>query len=225
MIRAVLTDIEGTTSSISFVKDVLFPYAREHMAEFIKNRALDPHVRKLLDDVCTHAGRTLDGREIITQLQKWIDEDKKITPLKTLQGMLWEKGYRDGDFTGHIYEDAVRKLREWHLRGIRLYVYSSGSIAAQILLFAHSDYGDLTPLFYGYFDTTTGNKRKPESYQAIANEIAMPADEILFLSDIEAELDAAKSAGMQTLQLVRKEDGTIPSLNHAQASSFTEINF
>lgn len=225
MIRAVLTDIEGTTSSISFVKDILFPYAREHMAEFIESHALDPHVRKLLDDVCTESGRTLNGKEVIAQLVQWIDADKKITPLKTLQGMLWEKGYQQGDFTGHIYKDAVDKLQDWNRQGIKLYVYSSGSVAAQKLLFNCSDFGDLTPLFSGYFDTNIGDKREAKSYQAIAKEISIPANEILFLSDIEEELNAAKKAGMQTIRLVREEDGTKPSPGHHQVASFAEITF
>ena len=223
MIRAILTDIEGTTSSIAFVKEVLFPYAREHMSEYIESNALDPEVRQLLDDVCTEAGRTLSGDEVIAQLVQWIDEDKKITPLKILQGMLWEKGYHEGDFAGHIYEDAVKKLKEWHKQGIRLYIYSSGSVPAQKLLFGHTDYGDLTSLFTGYFDTRSGNKREANSYKAIAGEIGLPLNEILFLSDIAEELDAAKVAGMKTMQLVREEDGTKPSPNHKQAKSFAEI--
>lgn len=224
MIKAVLTDIEGTTSSIAFVKDVLFPYAREHMAEFISDHALNPEVRDLLDDVCTEAGQTLNGEEIIAQLIRWIDEDKKVTPLKLLQGMIWERGYREGDYTGHVYQDAAEKLKEWHQQGIKLYVYSSGSVPAQKLLFGHSDCGDMTPLFSGYFDTRTGNKREADSYKAIAKEIGLPANEILFLSDIAEELQAAKSAGMQTVQLVRPEDGAQSSPAFKQAKDFAEIS-
>ncbi len=224
MIRAIVTDIEGTTTSIAFVKDVLFPYARAHLPEFIRSHALDPEVRKLLDDVCTEAGRTLNGDEIIAQLIQWIDEDKKITPLKALQGMLWEQGYRDGGYTGHIYPDVPGKLKEWHKQGIKLYIYSSGSVPAQKLLFGNSDAGDLTPLFSGYFDTRIGNKRDAKSYQVITKEIGLPANEILFLSDIAEELDAAKAAGFDTLQLVRKEDGTQPSPNHKQVNTFNRIN-
>lgn len=223
MIRAILTDIEGTTSSIAFVKQVLFPYAREHMAEFIKIHATDAQVRDLLDAVCTEAGRTLNGEEIIAQLIQWIDEDKKITPLKLLQGMLWEQGYRAGDFSGHVYEDAVQKLREWREQGIRLYIYSSGSVPAQQLLFSHTQHGDLTPWFSGYFDTRTGSKRDADSYYRISEAIGLPAAEILFLSDSAEELDAARAAGMQTLQLVRAEDGAVPSPNHEQARDFSGI--
>jgi enolase-phosphatase E1 len=224
LIKAVLTDIEGTTSSIAFVKDVLFPYAHEHMAEFISDHALNPEVRDLLDDVCTEAGQTLNGEEIVNQLIRWIDEDKKVTPLKLLQGMIWERGYREGDYTGHVYQDAVEKLKEWNKQGIKLYVYSSGSVPAQKLLFGYSDYGDMTSLFSGYFDTRTGNKREAASYKTIAKEIGLPANEILFLSDIAEELQAAKSAGMQTTQLVRPKDGARPSPDFSRVKNFTEIS-
>lgn len=221
MIRAVLTDIEGTTSSLAFVKDVLFPYARKHLPGFVRAHASVPEVRSLLNDVCTELGSTLDDESIIQQLMTWMDEDRKVTPLKTLQGMVWEAGYRNGDFTGHIYADAVEKLREWHQRKVRLFVYSSGSIAAQKLLFRYSDHGDLTPLFSGYFDTHMGPKREAGSYHAILLVIGMPGNDVLFLSDIGAELDAARTAGLHTLQLLR--EGAIPAPGHAQAASFSDI--
>lgn len=222
MIRAVLTDIEGTTSALAFVKDVLFPYARKHLPAFVRAHASTPEVRTLLNDVVTEAGKTLDDEGIIQQLAAWMDEDRKATSLKSLQGLVWEAGYRDGDFTGHIYADARERLQEWHARKIRLFVYSSGSIAAQKLLFKYSDYGDLTPLFSGYFDTHMGPKREAASYRAILNVIGMPGSDVLFLSDIGAELDAARAAGLHTLQLVRA--GTEPAPGHAQAASFSDIN-
>jgi enolase-phosphatase E1 len=222
LIRAILTDIEGTTSSLAFVKDVLFPYARKHLPAFVRAHVSAPEVRTLLNDVCTESGSTLDDAGIIQQLMTWMDEDRKVTPLKSLQGMVWEAGYRNGDFTGHVYADAADQLREWHKRKIRLYVYSSGSIAAQKLLFRYSDYGDLTPLFSGYFDTHMGPKRKVASYRAILNVIGMPGSDVLFLSDIGAELDAARAAGLRTLQLLRA--GTDPAPGHAQAASFSDIN-
>ena len=222
MIRAVLTDIEGTTSSLAFVKDVLFPYARKHLPAFIRTHSAEPEVRNLLDDVIKEAGRTLDAEGIIHQIESWMDKDRKVTPLKSLQGMVWEAGYRHGDFTGHIYADAVGRLKEWHKSKIRMFVYSSGSIAAQKLLFRYSDYGDLTPLFSGYFDTHMGAKREAASYKAILNVIGMPGSDVLFLSDIGAELDAARTAGMHTLQLLRP--GTEPAPGHAQAASFKEIS-
>ena len=222
MIRAVLTDIEGTTSSLAFVKDVLFPYARKHLPAFVRSHASRAGVRSLLTDVCKEAGRTLDEEGIIRQLITWMDEDRKVTPLKSLQGMVWEAGYHNGDFTGHIYADAVDKLGEWHKRKVRLFVYSSGSIAAQKLLFKYSDHGDLTPLFSGYFDTHMGPKRESASYQAILLAIGMPGSDVLFLSDTGAELDAARAAGLHTLQLLR--EGAQADPGHAQASSFSDIN-
>jgi len=221
LIRAILTDIEGTTTSLAFVKDVLFPYARKHLPEYVRRHAMEPEVCNLLHDVRTEAGAELDNAGIIHQLEIWMDEDRKVTPLKTLQGMIWEAGYRNGDLSGHVYVDVAAKLREWRGRKIRLFVYSSGSIAAQKLLFGHSDYGDLTPLFSGYFDTHMGSKREAASYRAILGVIGIPGSEVLFLSDVAAELDAAREAGLHTLQLLRP--GTDPVPGHAQARRFDEI--
>src|SRR3989344_4843748 len=203
MTKAIVTDIEGTTSSLSFVKDVLFPYSQKHMAEFVRIHAQDPAVRRELDEVRRLSGKNLSEAEVIEQLIRWIQEDKKITPLKSLQGMIWEDGYKKGDFKGHMYEDAVRHLRKWKQAGIRLYVFSSGSVQAQKLLFAHTEYGDLTPLFSSYFDTHIGNKREADSYRKIAESIATTPEDILFLSDIKEELDAARAAGTRTIWLAR----------------------
>lgn len=222
MIKAIVTDIEGTTSSLAFVHEVLFPYAKHHMAEFIRSHAEDPAVVSHLNDVRLEAGENLDLEGIICQLLDWIAEDKKITPLKALQGMIWEAGYKGGDFTGHIYDDAVESLKKWHAQGIHLYVFSSGSVNAQQLLFGYSDAGDLTPLFSGYFDTRMGNKRQSDAYKAISREIGIPAADILFLSDIREELDAARLAGMQTIWLVRdnKPDDVA---EHHQVNDFSQI--
>ncbi|HSN00325.1 MAG TPA: acireductone synthase [Rudaea sp.] len=204
MIRAILSDIEGTTSSISFVKDVLFPFARKRLPAFVETHADKPAVQHWLHEAAREAGIIYAEREeIIELLQRWIDEDRKATPLKALQGLIWEDGYRGGDFRAHVYADVAPKLREWKQRGLDLYIYSSGSVAAQKLFFGHSEAGDLTPLFSGYFDTETGPKRDSESYRRIATAIGKPAGEILFLSDIVEELDAARAAGMHTTQLAR----------------------
>jgi enolase-phosphatase E1 len=223
MIRAIVTDIEGTTSSISFVHEVLFPYAREHLAEFVRVHQHEPAVAGQLREVGHEVGAELDTEAAIAQLLAWIAEDKKITPLKALQGLIWESGYKNGDFTGHVYADAVRGLRHWHQAGIKLYVYSSGSVHAQQLLFGYSNKGDLTPLFSGYFDTRIGNKREVTSYRAIVEELGVDATGILFLSDIKEELDAAQSAGMQTCWLVR--DGATLDLSaaHPQVTNFDAI--
>lgn len=221
MIRAVLTDIEGTTSSISFVKEVLFPYARARMEDFVCSHLDDTAVRQALDDVDNAVGRLLNVDEAIAQLVAWIDEDCKVTPLKNLQGMIWEAGYHEGDFHGHVYADAAEQLRRWQAAGLDLYVYSSGSVQAQKLLFGHTEFGDLTPLFSGYFDTRVGAKTHPDSYRRIAERIGLPVGEILFLSDVGAELDAAREAGMQTLQLIR--DGQPGAAGHAVAHDFGEV--
>jgi enolase-phosphatase E1 len=221
-VKAIVTDIEGTTSSLSFVKDVLFPYAREHMGEYLRCHAEDGTITSHINDVRLEAGEDLDLEGVIAQLEQWIDEDKKITPLKALQGLLWEKGYRDGDFRGHIYADAKDNLEKWQAQGIALYVYSSGSVYAQKLLFGHTEYGDLNTLFSGYFDTQVGAKVETASYAHIAEAIGCAPEEILFLSDIEAELDAARAAGLQTCWLLR-EDSVDPNAAHTQVPDFDAI--
>lgn len=201
-IHAVLTDIEGTTTAIDFVHRTLFPYARARMADFIQHHPQAPAVA----DAARALGVAADDLAAITDgLLAWIDEDRKETALKALQGLIWVQGYEQGDFTGHLYPDAHAGLQRWHRSGRSLYIFSSGSVQAQKLLFGHSDFGDLTPLFSGYFDTTTGAKREPEAYRRIAEAIGRPAAEVLFLSDVVAELDAAASSGMQTCLLVRGE--------------------
>ncbi len=222
MTKIILTDIEGTTSSLSFVKDVLFPYARERMGEFIRQHAQEPIVQRELEEVRRLSGNNLSDAEAISQLIRWIDEDKKITPLKNLQGMIWENGYKKSDFKGHVYEDAVHNLKKWKQAGLRLYVFSSGSIQAQKLLFAHTQYGDLKPLFSGYFDTTVGNKREADSYRKIAEIIGKAPEDIRFLSDIKEELDAARETGMQVTWLMR--EGALDSkAAHRQVQNFDEI--
>jgi len=222
MIKAIVTDIEGTTSSILFVKDVLFPYARANLADYVRNHADDPQVKPLLEDVCKEAGSELSTEQIITQLIQWLDEDKKVTPLKSLQGLIWETGYRQGDFKGHLYPDAAVNLKAWKTEGLDLYIYSSGSVYAQKLLFAHTEYGDLTPLFSGYFDTHIGGKKEQQSYDNIAGQLAIPANQLLFLSDIKEELDAAKAAGFETIWLTR-DSTPDPQAEHRQVNSFDQI--
>jgi enolase-phosphatase E1 len=221
-VRAIVTDIEGTTSSISFVHDVLFPYASRELPDFVRDNAGVPEVAALLDDTRHEAGEADATTErVIEILLGWIAEDRKATPLKTLQGHVWRRGYERGDFTGHVYDDAVDGLRRWSVWGIDLYVYSSGSVGAQKLLFGYSDAGDLRPLFKGYFDTRIGHKKEAGSYRNIIREIGLPASEILFLSDVAEELDAAREAGTQTCQLVRDEHVVVGS--HAVARDFDEV--
>jgi len=225
VIAAVVTDIEGTTGSIAFVRDVLFPFARARLGAFVRARRNEPEIRALLCDVARAAGDpAMTDAAIVATLERWIDEDRKVTALKTLQGLIWAEGYRQGGLRGHVYADAVAALRAWAKAGITLYVYSSGSVAAQKLLFGHSVAGDLTPLFSGYFDTRIGPKKDAGSYRALAAEIGSPGAAILFLSDSPDELDAAAEAGLKTIQLVRPEDGTEPTSRHPVARSFAEID-
>jgi enolase-phosphatase E1 len=224
MIKAILTDIEGTTSSISFVKDVLFPYARQRLPAFVATHADDPQVQHWLHETTKEAGLvSASQHELIGVLQRWIDEDRKATPLKALQGLIWEDGYRNGEYQAHVYTEVAPKLRAWKQAGLDLYVYSSGSVTAQKLLFAFSEAGDLTPLFSGYFDTETGPKRDPNSYRSIAIAIGTPAGQILFLSDVAEELDAARAAGMRTTLLARTPATCADAGAHPCAKDFDAI--
>lgn len=252
-IKAIVTDIEGTTSSISFVHEVLFPYAAKNLEKFIEENRSEPFIQKIIYEVlnfgsdgdnfelnaCSSPISELNDKQIkqaLELLQHWIRLDMKIKPLKDLQGLIWEAGYKNGDFKGHIYEDAYIKLKEWHDKKIPLYIYSSGSVHAQKLLFGHTEYGDLNYLFSGNFDTKIGGKKETKSYHKIIDLIAsdrtslrgngvteaIHANEILFLSDIEAELDAAAEAGMQTIQLIRP--GSSPSQKHIKVEIFDAID-
>jgi len=221
-IKAILTDIEGTTSSIDFVHQVLFPYASRELPNFVRTNQDSAAIASILQDVRTAAGDAdADVERTIAILLEWINEDRKITALKSLQGHIWKHGYESGDFTGHLYSDAAENMRRWQENGLDLYVYSSGSVGAQKLLFGHSDAGDLQPLFSGYFDTQVGNKREAASYRNIADAIGLPAAEILFLSDVAEELDAAAESGMQTIQLVR--DDKVIQGSHSIAQDFDEV--
>ncbi|NAT56997.1 acireductone synthase [Pseudomonas syringae pv. actinidifoliorum] len=221
-IKAILTDIEGTTSAVSFVFDVLFPFARTHLPDFVRQHAEHPQVAAQLQAVRTQSAEPdADVERVIAILLEWIAEDRKATPLKALQGMVWEQGYNAGQLKGHVYPDAVDALKHWYQQGYRLFVYSSGSIQAQQLIFGCSEAGDLSSLFSGYFDTTSGPKREAQSYQTIANATGFAAEEILFLSDIVEELDAAKAAGMLTCGLAR--DGGVLA-GHRYVDSFTLID-
>jgi enolase-phosphatase E1 len=195
---------------------------------FVKHNIDDAAVRHWLDKAALDIGGVVDDDCIVAVLQDWIREDRKHPALKALQGMLWKDGYERGDYRGHVYPDAVDALRRWHADGIPLHVYSSGSVDAQKLLFAHSEAGDLSGLFAGHFDTAVGGKREVGSYLRIAQELGLPPAEILFLSDVVEELDAARLAGMQTMLLDRPEDYPSPrdgttSRGHPRVTSFADI--
>lgn len=214
MIRVVLTDIEGTTTPITFVHDTLFPYARQRLPAWVAEHPEDPDVASLVAELGS-------PEAAVAQLLAWSDADVKATALKALQGRVWAAGYTDGTLVAPLYDDVVPKLRAWHASGLRLAVFSSGSVPAQHLLFGHTDAGDLRPLFSGWFDTTTGPKREDTSYVAIAAQLGVAPREVLFLSDVEAELDAATQAGMATGLLAR--DGQVPSGRHPVHAGFSSI--
>lgn len=202
-IKAVLTDIEGTTAPVSFVAEVLFPYAAERLDAFVRAHLNDRAVAEALAETAELEGRKLTLDEAIETLLGWIRADRKATPLKALQGMIWREGYESGVIRSPVYRDAVTALKAWHARGLRLDVYSSGSVEAQQLLYRHTEAGDLTPLFSDYFDTRIGAKVDAASYGAIAGRIGLPVNEILFLSDLPREVDAALKAGMKAKRIDR----------------------
>lgn len=223
MIRCIITDIEGTTTDIDFVQQILFPYAQARLAETVflenQNQEIAAALNLLREEISqpdATAGQLLDI------LLQWVEQDKKSTALKLLQGIIWRKGYQKGDFTGHIYDDVLPQLAVWHDDGLQLGVYSSGSVEAQQLLFRHSKFGDVTPFFQHWFDTRAGAKRSALSYRLIAEQLSIQSDQILFLSDISQELDAAKEAGWQTCQLVRGNADLVSC--HDQVYRFDQIN-
>lgn len=207
MIKAILTDIEGTTSSISFVHDVLFPYSYENMADFLlKNWDNEQVQNAVLEIAKLESLINYNPQQITAILRDWIKSDRKITPLKDLQGMIWNQGYQNGDFYSHIYPDAYDRLTDWYNQKIPIYVYSSGSVQAQKLLFSHTEKGDLLYLFSGFYDTKIGNKKETKSYALIAQDLNLMPQEIIFLSDIEAELKASLSIYMKTVWVIRDQE-------------------
>ena len=193
--RAILTDIEGTTSSIAFVTETLFPYARRHLRAFVQT---NPEQAQGVD---------------ADTLERWIDEDRKEPVLKSLQGRIWRDGYERGELKGHVYPDAAAALRRWRAAGVQLFVYSSGSIEAQQLLFGYSEAGDLRSLFEGWFDLSSGSKLEAASYARIAGEIGLSPADILFLSDNPREIAAADAAGMVTHQIDRAAGDTFDGID------------
>ncbi|MEP6634457.1 MAG: acireductone synthase, partial [Luteimonas sp.] len=204
-------------------------YARRALPGFVRAHGDDPEVRRWLDAVAAENGGICSDAVIVETLQGWIDQDRKHTALKALQGLIWQAGYRNGDFTAHMYPDVAPALQRWHDAGHALAVYSSGSVAAQKLLFGNSDAGDLSPWFTAFFDTEIGYKREASSYRRIADALNHVPERILFLSDVVEELDAARDAGLRTVLLDRHEDYPEPRTadaanGHRRVERFTDIN-
>jgi enolase-phosphatase E1 len=214
-VRAILLDIEGTTTPIEFVHEVLFSYARTRVRQFLQHQAADPTVRADIAGLrAEHARETAarpdwDARDELGSAEAYVywlmDRDRKSTALKSLQGKIWEDGYRVGELRGQgaLYPDVATAMRRWRNQGHEIAIFSSGSVRAQRNLFANTTEGDLSPLLSGYFDTTTGPKREAESYRRIAAALRHAPAEILFISDVSEELDAAQAAGMQTALCIR----------------------
>lgn len=217
--KIVVTDIEGTTTAIAYVKNTLFPFAAKELERFIAEHGEDPEVAAIIADVSALAPLASP----LGTLRRWMDSDEKITSLKTLQGLIWQAGYRDGRLRGHLWPDVAGCLRAWHAGGVGLAVFSSGSVEAQKNLFGNSIAGDLTPLFSDFFDTRIGPKREMAAYLAIARTLRSPPGAILFLSDVGEELDAAAGAGMQVCQLVRAADGTKDYRRYHSATDFADV--
>lgn len=229
-IAAIVTDIEGTTSSIGFVHNVLLPYALKHMGAFVREHQDERDVMRLLVRLSESTGISLHKIDaMIKLLEQWMREDVKNIELKALQGMVWEKGYKQGLYQAHVYPDVPEVLQRWQQEERNLYVYSSGSVKAQQLFFRFSEFGDLRLLFSGYFDTTVGAKREVESYENIAQAIALKPESILFISDVKEELDAAEAAGFQTVWMLRAEDTSLDperaqlKTTHRVVTSFEQI--
>ena len=225
MIRCVLMDIEGTIISVAFVREVLFPYAKHRLAAFLREQQEVPALRQwttaCLDTVAQELGRRPSYEELPGFLCRWIEEDRKHPGLKAIQGMIWHDGYQAGAFTPGLYEDVAPALKRWRRNGLRLALYSSGSEQAQRLLVEHTTDGDLTGLFSNFFDTSIGAKTETASYRHIGQVLALSSNDILFLSDIEAELDAAAEAGFNTTQIVRA--GTNAGTAHPVCSNFGDM--
>jgi enolase-phosphatase E1 len=217
-LRAVLTDIEGTTTALTFVHDILFPISSAQMESFVrKNWDTNPHIKAVKDEI---SASSVDA--VVEVLRKWIKEDRKHRDLKAIQGQIWKSGFESGELKGHVYPDVAENFKKWSSAGIRIFIFSSGSAEAQKMIFRHSTSGDLSSYISGYFDTTVGAKKESASYQNIAKAIGLQPAEVLFLSDVVIELDAAQAAGMRTTHLNR--DFIVSGGSHASVNTFDQIS-
>jgi enolase-phosphatase E1 len=241
--RGILLDIEGTTSSVSFVYDVMFPYVRKHLTFELLSNWLEPEYREAFGQIARDAGHeSLDGwlkqegltaenplraaEVVCREVTRLMDADAKATGLKQLQGLLWKSGFESGELQAHVYDDVPSALARWSAAGKDVRIYSSGSVQAQKLFFGHTIAGSLLPQFRGHYDTTVGGKKEAESYRRIAAEFALPPEEVLFLSDIVAELDAARASGLATALVTRPGNAagqTSTGEPHEQVENFGQI--
>lgn len=223
-IHAILTDIEGTTSSDRHVKTGMYAYAKQHLPAYIAAHRDDPEVVQLLEDTRSlgELPAEADDDALYAQLMRWQDADLKVTPLKAFHGLIWHQGYEEGAFQGHVYPEVPDTLALWREHGLRIFVFSSGSVFAQTQFYRFSPYGDLRPLFDGHFDRAYGAKREPAAYERIAAAIGLPPAQILFLSDVTEELDTAAGVGYRTCGLDRGE--AAPPQGHPLVQRFDQID-
>ena len=229
--RGILLDVEGTTSSISFVYDVLFAHAKAQVGDFLVRYRDDPAVAAAAAGIAATAGLTgadladpVAAGRVAHAAIDLMNRDVKDTALKTLQGMIWRSGFESGEIVAHVYDDVPPALAQWADSGLDVRIYSSGSVEAQRLFFGHAAHGDLTRFLRGHYDTTTGPKRERDSYTRIAADMALEPRQILFVSDVGEELDAARAAGMATALAVRPGNRPPGGLyDHEAVSSFAEI--
>lgn len=218
---ALLLDIEGTTTSIAFVYDTLFPFARAHLGPFLAARWGAPEVAAAIADLGDGSADSPDAA--LALALALMDDDVKDTGLKALQGLVWEAGYASGELVGHVFADVPEAMRAWRKGGGSIHIYSSGSVAAQRLLFGHAAGGDLTPLIDGYFDTTTGPKREARSYAAIAEAVGLAPGELLFVTDVVAEADAAAAAGVMAVISRRPGNPPVAAHPYREIAALTEL--
>jgi enolase-phosphatase E1 len=238
-VRGILLDIEGTTSSISFVYDVMFPFVRRELAAYLAAHEHDANFLAARAQIAADAGHAsfaewahcagvhdaAGQRQLVSdEVTRLMDGDVKAGGLKLLQGLVWEAGFASGELQAHVYDDVPRALERWNGAGIDVRIYSSGSVQAQKLFFGHTVAGDLLGLLRGHYDTSTGPKREATSYRRIAKEFKLPADQVLFISDVVPELDAASAAGLQTALAVRPGNAPQPADHgHRIIGSFDEL--
>lgn len=223
--KVILMDIEGTMTSIDFVHKTLFPFSTQKMSSFIQENYESSVVKESLEKVREtlkeEEQKEGDLNELISVLLNWIEVDRKHPALKAIQGVLWKQGYEKGQIFGHVYDDVPEAFKRWTQQGLRLGIYSSGSVLAQQLLLRHSVAGDLTPYIEEYFDTSVGHKAEQKSYQTIAEKLQVEPREILFLSDRTEELAAAKAVGYKCGHLVR--EGEVVDSPYTHYSDFSSL--
>lgn len=233
--KCILLDVEGTTSSISFVYDVMFPFVRENLAEFLQENWESDSVQECLPMLADELGfenlsawfaNAADPKPLVANgVIQLMDDDVKATGLKKLQGAIWQSGFESGDLVAHLFEEVAEQIKEWVALGIKVCIYSSGSVQAQHLFFGHTVNGNLRPLLSGHYDTTIGNKKEPDSYRTITEDLALEPSDILFISDVVEELDAAKAAGMGTVLSIRPGNKPVPNTDEFDCvKSFTELD-